>query len=67
LQEELAMAIRKNQRENTTLTLISASSQADTALQVADIVAWSVFQRYEREDDEFYRTVRSKIVLELIC
>lgn len=36
----------------------------EKALQVADAVAWSIFQKYEQGDTMLYDTLREKIVLE---
>lgn len=66
LQEELAAAIESVQRPNTTLTLIAADSRAEPALQVADVVAWGVFQKYEHGDDGFYQVMRPKIMSEAV-
>ena len=41
-------------------------TQQERALQAADAVAWGVFQKYEREDDTFYRLIESKIVGEVL-
>ena len=54
------------QRPGTTLSFVYADSQQERALQAADAVAWGVFQKYEREDDTFYRLIESKIVGEVL-
>lgn len=54
------------QRPGTTLSFVYADSQQEKALQAADAVAWSVFQKYEHEDDTFYRLIESKIVSEVL-
>lgn len=43
-----------------------AASEREKAIQVADAVAWAVFQKYERSDETFYRIIRDRIVVEEI-
>jgi hypothetical protein len=50
------------QRPGATLSFVYADSQQERALQAADAVAWSIFQKYEHEDETFYRLIESKIV-----
>lgn len=38
------------------------ASESEKALQVADAVAWAIFQKYERGNDEFYRILQEKII-----
>ncbi len=42
------------------------ASESEKALQVADAVAWAVFQKYERGNDRFYRIVRERIIVEKV-
>lgn len=48
------------------LTITEASSHEEKALQVADAVAWSIFQMHTWETDEFYRVIQGKIRNEII-
>jgi hypothetical protein len=62
LRDKLVNAIVATaQRPGTTLSFIMTDSQGERALQVADVIAWSVFQKYERENEEFYRLIEHKI------
>jgi len=38
-----------------------ASSQSYCGLQMADFVAGSIFNKYERRNEEYYKIIRSKI------
>ncbi len=49
------------------VTLDQADSKARTELLIADYVAWAVFQKYERNDNEPYSLIRERAVLEEIC
>jgi len=40
------------------------NSSSRKELQAADAVAWSLFQKYERNDSRFYDVIASKIVIE---
>jgi len=46
------------------LSIEHSASEEEPALQVADAVAWSLFQRYERGDDSFYRLIQGRIAVE---
>jgi hypothetical protein len=46
------------------LALEHLDSQQESALQAADAVAWALFQKYERQDESFYRIVETRIVVE---
>lgn len=37
---------------------------AEKGLQVADIVSWAIFRKYEREDDSYYNLIKQDIVEE---
>jgi hypothetical protein len=54
------------QRPGATLSFVYADSREEKALQAADAVAWSVFQKYEREDETFYGLIEGKIVGEVL-
>ena len=41
-------------------------SQSERALQVADVIAWSLFQKYEREDEGLYHLIERKIAGEVM-
>ncbi len=40
------------------------ASESEKAIQVADAIAWAIFQRYERGNETFYRLIQEKIILE---
>ena len=46
------------------LVIEHAESESESALQVADAVAWALFQKHERGDESFYGLVKDKIVVE---
>jgi hypothetical protein len=60
LQDQLTNAIVKAQPPGTTLTFVNVDSRKEKALQVADIVAWSIFQKYARGDDTYCRLIADK-------
>jgi hypothetical protein len=39
-------------------------SRTRKALQAVDCVAWAFFQKYEKGQDEFYRAIKERIVVE---
>jgi len=41
-----------------------ADSTQEKAIQVADAVAWALFQKYEWGDDDLYKIIEEKIVVE---
>lgn len=49
------------QRANTILSFVYADSLRERALQVADVVAWSFFQKYERGEEKFYGLIKHKV------
>ncbi|MCL5995790.1 MAG: DUF3800 domain-containing protein [Chloroflexi bacterium] len=51
---------------DTTLAIIAEDSQAAPALQVADVVAWSIFRKYERQALDFYNLIAPCIVEEVM-
>ena len=56
----------RTQRPGTTLSFVYADSQQERALQAADAVAWSMFQKYERGNEAFYRLIEDKTVGEVL-
>jgi hypothetical protein len=67
LQDQLVQAIVAGaQRPGATLSFVQAESQQERALQAADAIAWSIFQKYEREDDTFYRVIEEKLRGEIL-
>jgi len=50
--------------QQAVLVVEHSESKRESALQVADAVAWALFQKYERGDDSFYTLVKDKIVIE---
>ncbi len=64
-QEKLARVIT-GQGRAATLTLIMADSEQEKAMQLADAVAWSMFQKYAREEIRFARVIEEKIKEEIV-
>ena len=60
LADELTNAIVNAQPAGTTLTFVNADSRKERALQAADVVAWSVFQKYTHGDETYYRVIEGK-------
>lgn len=46
------------------LVLQQSESRQEKALQIADAIAWSIFQKYERGDETFYDILSEKIIIE---
>jgi len=61
LHDKLTRAIVSAQPAGTTLSFVIAGSRNEQALQTADVVAWSIFQKYTRNDEEYYRLIEEKI------
>ena len=67
LQDKLVQAVVEGtNRTGATLSFVQADSQRERALQAADALAWSIFQKYEREDETFCRLVEDKLVGEVL-
>ncbi len=49
---------------NVFLAIENNTSEREKALQVADAVAWGLFQKYERGDESFYRLVQDNVIVE---
>ena len=64
LRDRLIETITGGIGPSTVLVLQQSESRQEKALQVADAVAWSIFQKYERGDMTLYDIVHEKIVLE---
>ena len=64
LRDSLVRKITGNIGSSTVVVLQQSESRREKALQVADAVAWGIFQKYERGDETFYEIVREKIVVE---
>lgn len=60
LRDQLTNAIVNAQPAGTTLTFVHADSRNERALQAADVVAWSIFQKYTRTDATYYGVIESK-------
>jgi hypothetical protein len=48
--------------EGVALAIEYEDSQKEKALQVADAIAWTVFQRYERGDETLWQVIRERVV-----
>jgi hypothetical protein len=64
LRDRLVEAITDGIGPQAVLVLQQVESRQEQALQVADAVAWSLFQKYERGDEMCYDILRSHIVIE---
>lgn len=60
LNTELRSYIRKNHRSKQ-LTITIRPPHAEKVLQIADIISWTIFQKFEYGDDMFYRLIESKM------
>ena len=47
------------------LEIFHESSEQHAGIQIADFITGAVFQKYERQIDDYYSIVRPKIRLEL--
>lgn len=47
---------------NIDLKIHIASPQDEKCLQIVDFLSWSVFRKYEYNDDEYYSIISSKII-----
>jgi len=50
--------------ERLMLTIRQEESEKEKAIQVADAIAWALFQKYEREDEGMYQLIRERIAVE---
>ncbi len=67
LRDKLTLFVAAHaQRAGSSLSFVYADSQREKALQAADAVAWSIYQKYERGDDTFYRLIEEKVVGETL-
>ena len=66
LREKQNRAILKeiSSLQKAVLVVEHSESNSESALQVADAMAWALFQKHERGDDSFYTLVKDKIVIE---
>jgi len=67
LREKLAQAILIGVNSpDVAMSLAFADSQQESALQAADAVIWSVFQKYERGDRTFHDLIATRIEKEIL-
>lgn len=65
LRDRLVVALINNAPAVSPVLVIEhADSARERAIQAADAVAWSLFQKYERGDEELYEIIRERIVVE---
>ena len=64
LRDLLIATITSGIGASAVVVLQQSESRQEKALQVADAVAWSIFQKYERGDEMLYDIVRERIGLE---
>ena len=64
LREKLEQALEGGVEDlGITMILRHEDSTRERALQVADAVAWSLFQKYERQDEAFWKIIRESVVV----
>jgi hypothetical protein len=62
LQDRLVNAlVASAQPFATSLSFVLAESRREKALQVADLVAWSIFQKYAHQETGFYELIEERI------
>jgi hypothetical protein len=66
LRDHLVEAITDGIGPQAVLVLQQVESRQEQALQVADAVAWSLLQKYERGNETCYDILRDHIVVEEI-
>lgn len=66
LRDQLERAIRTGIANITqqVVLLRQEDSRKHKGLQAVDHIAWAIYQRYEREDDHFWRLIQNRIVVE---
>lgn len=63
LRDRLDQAITSGLRDlGVNLAIHHEDSKKERALQVADAVAWALFQRHERKEEMFWRIIRGSVV-----
>ena len=60
LWDALTSAIVNTQPAASTLTFVNVDSRKERALQAADVVAWSIFQKYAHEDETYWQVIAGK-------
>lgn len=67
LRDQLVQSIAADvYRPGTTLSFVLADSQREKAIQAADAVAWCIFQKYERQNLDFYHQIEKKVMAEVL-
>ena len=64
MRDRLVQAITEKLEAPAVLVIEHSDSAKENALQAADAVVWSLFQKYERGDEELYEIIKGKIVVE---
>jgi len=65
LEERLVRALAEEASQLPTGSFCRfVASEGERAIQVADAVAWAIFQKYERDDETFYQIIQDNIVVE---
>jgi hypothetical protein len=54
--------VRNNHKLNIEIEITSPSNEK--GLQIADVISWSIFRKYEHGDDSYYNIIKSEIVEE---
>jgi hypothetical protein len=66
LNSYLVYTIAQAQPTGTTLTIVVQDSQLEPALQVVDVVAWTLFRKYEHQLQDLYEVIAPCIVEEAV-
>lgn len=64
LRDRLIEVITSGISPQAVLVLQQAESRQEKALQIADAVAWSIFQKYERGNETFYAILGERLIHE---
>jgi hypothetical protein len=66
LQMALIQSITERQSPGTAFSITAEDSTTELALQIADIVAWSIFHKYEHNSPDFHCIIASRITKEML-
>lgn len=60
----IAYLKKQTKKHNADLQIIIRKQDEEKALQVADMVSWAVFRKYEYQDDTYYLLLQDDVVEE---
>ena len=52
---------KKNKVFKTNITIEIKTPYEEKCLQAVDFLSWSIFRKYQQEDDSYYKIISSKI------